>query len=117
MQSADTDEEIAFIEKIRPALTGENPRQRLSLFFCLSLAGFFSIGIFVGYVLGFDFTTVDNIIYRAIILVLILIVCAAITLLSTLIFIKTFQALLSSLDSKEESQRARRAAHKKAAQS
>lgn len=117
MQADESDEEIALIDKLRPSLTGQNPRGRLSLFFCLSLAGFFSIGIVVGYLIGFDFTTVDNIIYRAIMLGLVLIVCSAITLLSTLIFIKTFQELLSSLDSKEDSQQARRAAHKKAAQS
>lgn len=115
MQDAGNDVEITLIEKLRPALTGKNPRERLSLFFCLSLAGFFSIGIVVGYFAGFDFTTVDNIIYRAVMLGLILIVCATITLLSTLIFIKTFQGLLSSLDSKEESQQTERAAHKKAA--
>ena len=87
------EEEIAIIDKLRPSLTVQNPRGRLALFFCLSLAGFFSVGVFVGYIWGFDFTTVDDPIYRGIMLGLILIVCANITLLSTLIFIKTFRTI------------------------
>ena len=113
MEATETDEEIALIDKLRPALTGKNTRERLALFFCLSIFGFFSVGCVIGYGFGFDFASVENIIYRAVMLGLILIVCSAITLLSTLIFINTFP---QSLDSKEESHKTGRAAQPKAAQ-
>ena len=113
MEAAEKKEEIVLIDKLSPALTGKNPRERLALFFCLSIAGFFSTGLAIGYNWGSDILNGPDPIYRMIMLALIIIVCAAITLLSTLIFIKTFQKLLTSLDSKKESQQAKRAAQQK----
>ena len=102
MEATEKSEEIALIDKLSPALTGKKPIEKLALFFCLSVAGFFTTGLSIGYNWGVDILNGPDPMYRMIILSLIIIVCASITLLSTLVFIKTFQKLLTSSNFKKD---------------
>lgn len=117
MAESKENDSIALIDKLQPALTGEAPRSRLSLFFCLSLLGVFLGGACIGANWGLSIQESQRLIVH-ISLTLATIICLGITGISTYSFMGVFQRLLKSLDSKEESQQAARITHhKQAAQS
>lgn len=114
MGDAKEDETIPIIDRLQPALTGKNPRQRLSLFFMIALFSILVCGLLLGFNAGLGVDEQQRLITH-ISLFLGAIVCIIIAGVSAVTFINTFRIILRSSDSKEGSQKAERAAHPKEA--
>lgn len=115
MPSGKEDENVALIDKLQPALTGKDPRQKFSLFYMVALIALFIGGGLIGMNWGLGVEKQQPLVVH-ICLFLAAVVCLAIGGIASVTLINTLRRLLSP-DSKEESQQAERAAHTKQAAS
>lgn len=114
MGDSEEDETIPLIDKLQPALTGKNPRQRLSLFFMIALLSILTCGLLLGFNAGLGVEEQQRLITH-----ICLFVGAIITItvagISAVTFINSLRDILRSSDSKKESQETERTAHQKEA--
>ncbi len=114
MGESKDDDTLPVIDKLQTVLSGENQRQRLALFFCTALISMFCMGGLIGFNAALTVEKQQPLILH-IALFLCSLIFAIISVLVSVRFIQSFKLLLASLDSKEDSQQAGRAAQQKAA--